>query len=161
MPPSRPTRSRGRSTSTTGAHRLLTPRRDVVLDTGPLVGYLNARDQWHARSAAAWPALVDRLVTTEAVVSEACHLMLHTGGPASVPVELLLSVEVPILPLEISLHHRAARLMRDYAALPMDYADASLVSLAEALGISRIFTTDRRGFETYRLTGSKPFEVVS
>jgi predicted nucleic acid-binding protein len=133
----------------------------VVLDTGPLVGYLNARDQWHARSAAAWPALVDRLVTTEAVVAEACHLILRTGGPAAVPVELLLSVEVPILSLEVSLHHRAARLMRDYAALPMDYADASVVSLAEVLGISRIFTTDRRGFTTYRLRGSKPFQVVS
>lgn len=100
-------------------------------------------------------------MTTEAVVTEACHLMVRTGGPASVPVELLLSVEVPILPLEISLHYRAARLMRDYAAFPMDYADASLVSLAEALGISRVFTTDRRGFKTYRLPGSKPFEVVS
>ena len=161
MPRSWPTRSRDRSTTTTGANRLLTPRRDVVLDTGPLVGYLNARDQWHARSAATWPTLVDRLVTTEAVVTEACHLMLRSGAPASVPVELLLSVEVPILPLETSLQHRAVRLMRDYAALPMDYADASLVSLAEALGISRVFTTDRRGFETYRLPGSKPFEVVS
>jgi len=87
--------------------------------------------------------------------------MLRTGGPASVPIELLLSVEVPILPLETSLHHRAARLMREYAAFPMDYADASLVSLAEILGISRIFTTDRRGFETYRLREGKPFEVVS
>jgi predicted nucleic acid-binding protein len=104
---------------------------------------------------------VDRLVTTEAVVTEACHLMLRTGAPASVPVELLLSVEIPILPLETSLHHRTARLMRIYAALPMDYADASLVSMAELLGISRIFTTDRRGFDTYRLGGSKPFEVVS
>lgn len=104
---------------------------------------------------------MDRLITTEAVVTEACHLLLRTGGPASVPIELLLSVEVPVLPLETSLHHRAARLMRDYASFPMDYADASLVSLAEVLGISRVFTTDRRGFETYQLRGSKPFEVVS
>jgi len=103
---------------------------------------------------------MDRLVTTEAVVTEACHLVLRAGGPASVPVELLLSVEVPILPLEVSLHHRAARLMRDYAALPMDYADASIVSLAEALGITRVFTTDRRGFGVYRLKGGTDFEIM-
>lgn len=103
---------------------------------------------------------MERLVTTDAVVAEACYLILKSGGLASLPLELLLDVEVPILPLETSLHHRAARLMRDYADLPMDYADASLVALAEALGTARVFTTDQRGFGAYRLTGSKRFEVV-
>jgi predicted nucleic acid-binding protein len=34
----------------------------------------------------------------------------------------------------------------------MDYADATLVLLAEDLGASEILTLDRRGFSTYRTT---------
>ena len=104
--------------------------------------------------------MAQRLVTTEAVVAEACYLILRAGGLASLPLDLLLRVEVPILPLETALHHYAAHLMRDYATLPMDYADASLVALAEALGTARVFTTDRRGFGVYRLSSGKRFEVV-
>jgi predicted nucleic acid-binding protein len=83
----------------------------VVLDTGPLLGYLNPRDQWHTSLAP-------------------------------------------------SLHALAVRLMRDYATTPMDYADASLVTLASALGLRRVFTTDRRGFTVYRVGGGKRFEPV-
>ncbi len=41
----------------------------------------------------------------------------------------------------------------------MDYADASLVVLAEELGTTKILTTDRRDFQIYR-AGSKPFEIL-
>jgi uncharacterized protein len=41
-------------------------------------------------------------------------------------------------------------LMRRYAELPMDLADASLVLLAESLGHGRILTTDQRDYRTYR-----------
>lgn len=37
-----------------------------------------------------------------------------------------------------------------YENLPMDYADASLVVLAEYLSDGRILTTDRRDFSIYR-----------
>ena len=49
-------------------------------------------------------------------------------------------------------------LMRDYADLPMDLADASLVILAERLGHGRILSTDRRDFRTYRWKNHHPFE---
>ena len=37
-----------------------------------------------------------------------------------------------------------------YETLPMDYADASLVVLAERLGHGQILPTDRRDFQIYR-----------
>ena len=55
-------------------------RRDVVLDTGPIVAAFDPRDQWHASAVAAWPELIDRCVTTEAVVVEASHLILRGRG---------------------------------------------------------------------------------
>ena len=51
-------------------------------------------------------------------------------------------------------------LMRRYADLPMDLADASLVLLAEFLGHGRILTTDQRDFRTYRWKGRRPFEPL-
>ncbi len=49
-------------------------------------------------------------------------------------------------------------LMKRYAKLPMDLADASLVLLAEHLGHGRILTTDRRDFGSYRWKNRKPFQ---
>ena len=135
-------------------------RRDVLLDTGPLVAVLDARDQWHAHCAAAWPALIARCVTIEAVVTEACHLTARGGGPASAPLDFLLMADIPIVSLETGGHRRAARLMRQYATVPMDFADASLVALSEALGIETVFSTDRRGFSTYRPPRGDRFALI-
>jgi predicted nucleic acid-binding protein len=42
----------------------------------------------------------------------------------------------------------------------MDYADATLVVLAEELDTNQVFTTDRRGFAAYRIKGRRRFEVL-
>ena len=52
---------------------------------------------------------------------------------------------------------RLNELMTQYADLPMDLADASLVLLAEHLGHGRIVSTDRRDFHTYRWKNHHPF----
>ena len=52
---------------------------------------------------------------------------------------------------------RIAPLMRRYAKLPMDLADASLVLLAEHLGHGHILSTDERDFSTYRWKNREPF----
>lgn len=142
-------RSGGRSASTTGGRESVVAR-DVLLDTGPIVATLDAQDQWHARCVAAWETLLDRCVTTEAVITEACHFLGRGGGAGALPLEFLLTAQVPILSLEAGLQRQAAQLMRRYADVPMDYADASLVALADALDIRSVFTTDRRGFGAYR-----------
>ena len=46
---------------------------------------------------------------------------------------------------------RSFELMELYADRPMDFADASLIVAAERLGTRRIFTIDRRHFESYRV----------
>ena len=121
----------------------------MLLDTGPLVAVLDSRDQWHERCVSAFPDLMQRCVTTEAVVAEACHLAIR-GGRAWAPVELLPTAGIPVLGIEDGGHRRASSLMERYQELPMDYADASLVAVAEGLGISTVFTLDRRGFTAYR-----------
>ncbi len=58
---------------------------------------------------------------------------------------------------------RAFELMESYADHPMDLADASLVVAAESLGTRKVFTVDRKDFETYRVRRghrSYPIEIV-
>ncbi|HYZ26376.1 MAG TPA: hypothetical protein VE597_05675, partial [Geminicoccaceae bacterium] len=51
-------------------------------------------------------------------------------------------------------------LMRRHADRPMDFADATLVSLAERERLSTIFTLDHDDFETYRIEGRRRFHIV-
>ena len=103
-------------------------------------------------------ALAGDLVTTWPVLSEAFYFLdrpLHrallwdtvmNGG-----VQL-----ADISPREFS---RIRTLMDQYADLPMDFADASLVALAERLKVRRVFTLDRRDFHVYRPRHVRSFEV--
>ena len=50
--------------------------------------------------------------------------------------------------------------MAKYADQPMDYADATLVALAEDLGTDRIFTLDLRDFSVFRIDGVRPFQLL-
>jgi uncharacterized protein len=54
---------------------------------------------------------------------------------------------------------RAGSLMRKYRDVPMDYADATLVALAEELDTSNVFTLDLGGFRTYRWKTRRAFKI--
>ncbi len=44
--------------------------------------------------------------------------------------------------------------------LPLDYADATLVVLAEELDTNLVFTTDRRDFAICRIEGRRRFDIL-
>jgi predicted nucleic acid-binding protein len=123
------------------------------------VAVLDAADQWHTRCVSAWHELAGRCLTTEAVVTEASHLVARGGASAALPLEFLLAVGVPIIALETPGHEHAVWLMNRYHDVPMDYADATLVVVAEALKLSTVLTTDRRGFRAYRRASGAVFAL--
>ena len=49
--------------------------------------------------------------------------------------------------------------MEQYQTVPMDLADASLVSLAELYGVRQIITLDK-DFFIYRINDQDSFEVI-
>ena len=51
-------------------------------------------------------------------------------------------------------------LMLKYRDRPMDFADATLVHLAQRESVSLIFTIDHDDFETYRIEGRRKFRIV-
>ncbi len=50
--------------------------------------------------------------------------------------------------------------MKKYLDSPMDFADATLVALAERLNCKRIFTIDTRDFHVYRWKDQIAFDVI-
>jgi predicted nucleic acid-binding protein len=131
----------------------------VLLDTGPIVAVLDAADQSHQQCVAVWHALADRCLTTEAVVTEASHLVARGGASPALPLEFLLSVGIPIVALEPPGHEHAVRLMNRYRDVPMDYAGATLAVVADALKLGTVFTLDRRGFRAYRRATGAAFAL--
>ena len=120
----------------------------IVVDTGPLVALFNPQDADHAGCREVFEAINERLYTTEAVLTEAFHLLNHSAGGL---MEFILQGCIEITSLDIEDMARAFELMDKYADCPMDFADASLVVLAERLRTLSVFTIDNRDFNIYRI----------
>jgi len=129
-----------------------------LVDAGPLIGWFNAADQWHAWSTQVLSGLEGPLHTTEIVLGEACW---HLGGNTRPAHALLSLVRIGAVRL---LHPwpehlgRTQQLMLKYNR--MDAADASLVVLSEIHPHARIITTDHRDFSIYRRFGKEPLPTV-
>ena len=55
---------------------------------------------------------------------------------------------------------QAVLLIEKYADLPMDFADATLILLADVRKTRQICTLDRRGFTTFRALDGKGFTLI-
>ena len=131
----------------------------VLLDTGPLVAWVDPADRDHARCVQYLRDARDELVTTEAVLTEALHF-LKAPSERKACFALLRELNVRFANLTAPGLVRAEGLMRQYFDLPMDYADASLVVAGEMMGVDFVLTLDERDFRTYRLEGKRPFRLV-
>jgi predicted nucleic acid-binding protein len=133
--------------------------RTWLVDTGPLVAYLDRSDPSHGRVVSVWNGYSGRLVTTSAVVTEAMQALEPSASGPALLAELVVrsAMEVRDLCQPRSLG-KAAQLMAKYANVPMDFADATLVLLGTELGVKQILTLDRRGFTVFRMN-SKPFDL--
>ncbi len=132
----------------------------VLVDTGPLVALFDPSDAAHERCKTTLAQLRDRQrITTLAVLTEAVYLL---GFSARAPHALLSFVAaggVAIAEFGVSDVSRAAALMQRFQDLPMDFADATLVVLAERLHTTSVFTLDRRDFAVYRV-GRRVFRLL-
>lgn len=100
-----------------------------------------------------------QVVTTEAVLTESTHLLGRIAGGAIACLDFVLSGGALLIPATANSIRRARDLMARYADCPMDFADATLVVLAEDLGTNLVLTTDQRDFSIYRIAGRKRFKI--
>lgn len=134
-----------------------------VVDTGPLVALFDATDPHHPLCRRILSRLDERLVTTPPVLTEAFHLLRPAKHRVSGLIEFIRDGGAAVLPMEDDSVRRCFELMHKYADIPMDFADASVVTAAEVLGTNKVFTLDLKHFGIYRITRGYhqvPFKIV-
>jgi predicted nucleic acid-binding protein len=134
--------------------------RELLLDTGALVSLLDRSQTGHREYVAFFERWHGPVVSTEAVLTEATHLLGRIRGGASSCLAFFARGGATLVPTNRPTLERCQALLAKYADLPMDYADATLVALAEELGSRLVFTTDRRDFSIYRTAAGASFEIV-
>ena len=133
---------------------------ELLLDTGAFVALVDRSEDRHADCVAVlerWRGLV---LTTEPVLTETLHLVGPRWRAQKICLDFVLRGAFVLVPSSRATLARAAALMEQYQDVPMDYADATLVVLAEDVATHRVFTLDKRGFSTYRIRGKKLFEIA-
>lgn len=132
--------------------------RSIVVDAGPLVALFKRRDRDHARVSRFLSENPCLLVSTWPVATEAWHLIAE---PAQLRfMRWLAAGGVALLGPGPEDAVTLLGLMEKYRDRPMDLADASLVVLADRIGVDEILTTDRADFDVYRLSAGRRFRQV-
>jgi predicted nucleic acid-binding protein len=120
---------------------------NLLLDTGAFVALVDRDEKLHDGCVAALEQWTGPVITTEAVLTEAC-------------LEFILRGAFQLVPSSAKSLQRVAVLMEKYRNVPMDFADATLAVLAEDLETDWVFTLDRRGFSTYRMHRNRAFQII-
>ena len=143
--------------------------RSSLLDTGPVVGLLSARDEHHAATVAAITASADQgrsLCSTWEVVGEAYTLLRvrlappTSAGPALVVLRWARESGIRILPASDVDHDRAAAILAQYSDHRLSYVDALVMALTERHRIEELITVDGRHFRAVRLAHPTMVTVV-
>ena len=122
----------------------------ILVDTGILYALADVDDSWHLRARSWLEQTSDMLLTPVTVLPEAAYLIRSRLGPLAEArlLESLVRRELAIENLASSDLERTAEVLDRYGDL--GFVDATVVAMAERLGISTIATTDRRHFSQVR-----------
>ena len=131
----------------------------VLVDASALVAFLDRDDAAHERCVDALKGLRDPLVTVWPALTEAMHLLADTPRGVDALCDMVEDDALALLALERADISRMKELMRKYGDLPMDFADAALVRLAERERLTRILSFDHH-FKIYALPGRARFVVL-
>lgn len=134
----------------------------LIVDAGPLVAYLNRNDPDHARCAELLASRTDDLLVTPYVMTEVCYLVgKYVGAAAEINVvEAVAAGDLTQVDITTADLRRMAELMRQYQGFPLGVADASVVAVAERLGLADVATLDQRHFRAVTPAHTATFTLL-
>jgi predicted nucleic acid-binding protein len=131
----------------------------LICDTGALLDFVRPFEPDHDAYRAAIEAARTRYVPA-LVLAEVDYFL--RGDRASMEAILadLDRRAFVLAPLDDDLLRRAGAVDRRFASLGLGLVDASIVALAERLGVTRLATRDVRHFGAVQLHDGRPFDLV-
>jgi predicted nucleic acid-binding protein len=132
----------------------------ALVDTSALYAFLDINEPLHEPCTLAFAEAPLPLVTTTAVLTELFHLVLKRKRDQRAAWRMLRNGRVQLRSMEQADLLGLETLMARYADRPMDFADATLVHVAEREGLKTILTIDHDDFETYRIGRNAKFRIL-
>lgn len=138
------------------------PRVEVLIDTGVFVAAADTDEPRHRDCAAILDTNWGRIGTTGAVVAEAAWLIEARLGPAAETKFLTMAATgtLTVVDLTRADYQRCIELIGTYHDLRLGIVDASLVTIAERLGLRTLATLNTRDFHVVRPSHTKAFELI-
>ena len=126
-----------------------------------MIAILDRHDGDHSGCVAALERVDGPLLTTWPAFTEAIYLLGDRVGWQGQELlwRLILRKDLILHELDDATLGRSRNLTEKYHDVPMDLADATLVAVAELLGLTRVLTLDS-DFRIYRFKGRKSFEII-
>ena len=127
-----------------------------ILDAGPLIAALNARDTHHRWACQTLERLGAPLYSCPEAMAEAAAM---TGRPSQI-VEMIQAEEI-VLAFDLSAQTAGVlSLLRKYRDHGMDLADACIVRMTELMRDCKVVTVDRADFAVYRRNSRELIPVI-
>lgn len=132
----------------------------AILDTGPWVALIDRSESRHTECVQWLKNFSGTLYSTEAVLTEVLYILNFSVTAQCAALDFVLESVVEIVPSSAGSLKKTKNLMKKYADLPMDFADATIVCLAAETGMQNVVTFDRKDFAVYTLQGKKSFTIM-
>jgi len=117
----------------------------VFLDSGVLIAFLNARDQWHDQATALFALAKPHWSTSFLVVSEAYSWFLHRHGEESAR-SLRMFIDnldgLRLFNVDKNHHRKVVHMLDRLRGAKLTYVDASSLCLMERHKIRKVWATD-------------------
>ncbi len=130
------------------------------MDTGPWVALIDRSEKQHQKCTEWLRNFRGHILSSEAVLTEVLYLLSFSNKARSAAIDFVLNEAITLVPQSLESLKKVKRLMERYKNVPMDYADATLVVIAEDFSTPHVVTFDKKGFEIYRLSSKTPFVIL-
>ena len=134
----------------------------ALVDTGCFLALADSDEQHHEAVRIHVLSTSESLVVPITVLPEVDYMLERRLGQhaALAVLQSVVKAEIQLAQVTVRDVERCVELMERYADAPIGFVDASIVAVAERLGIARILTLDRRHFGMIRPRHRESFELI-
>lgn len=134
----------------------------LLVDTNVWLAAGDRRSRDHHACTTVLADHAGQLAAPVPVIAETAWLLLDRAGPTAQArfLRLITSGQLAVIDLEPDDWTRLGELVDVYANLSLDVIDASVIAVAERLGLTTIATLDHRDFRIVRPAHCDAFELI-